>query len=154
MAKTLRPFTSCVWNKKGICLSTVKHSTFNRPSRPKFYVTKEQLEYLSSMSSWTQIAKFLGVSRMTVYRRRVEFGLLSDPTTSISSIDLLRIQTMCRSGRNYAVGSIEVHGSPGYTRTAQKCCDKLTPWIWHWGGEVVLQGGDLIPCPVQIPSGT
>ena len=77
--------------------------TFNRPGRPKFNVTKEQLEYLSSMSSWTQIAKFLGVSIMTVYRRRVEFGLLSDPTTSISSIDLLRIQTMCRNGRNHAM---------------------------------------------------
>ena len=70
--------------------------TSNGPGRPKFDVTKEQLEYLSSMSfSWTQIAQLLGVSRMTIYRRRVEFGLLNEPTTSVSTSDLLlRIQTM------------------------------------------------------------
>lgn len=72
--------------------------TSNGPGRPKFGVTKEQLEYLSSMSfSWTQISQLLGVSRMTVYRRRVEFGLLNEPTASISTSDLLlRIQTMRR----------------------------------------------------------
>ena len=38
-------------------------------------ITKEQLEYLSSISfSWSEIAQVLGV-----YRRRVEFGLLSEP---------------------------------------------------------------------------
>ena len=44
---------------------------------------------------WTQIAQLLGVSRIIVYRRRVEFGLFNDPSTSISTSDLLlRIQTM------------------------------------------------------------
>lgn len=37
--------------------------------RPRFDVSKEQLEYLLSLSfSWTEIASLLGVSRMTLYR--------------------------------------------------------------------------------------
>jgi len=48
--------------------------------RPRFDISREQLLYLSSMSfSWTDIAKMLGVSRMTIYRRRVEFSLVEDP---------------------------------------------------------------------------
>ena len=44
--------------------------------RPPFIVAKEQLEYLRSLSfSWTDIALLLGVSRMTLYRRRQEFGM-------------------------------------------------------------------------------
>ena len=44
--------------------------------RPPSIVAKEQLEYLCSLSfSWTDIALLLGVSRMTLYRRRQEFGM-------------------------------------------------------------------------------
>ena len=44
--------------------------------RPRFDISKDQLEYLSSLSfSWTDIAAILGVSRMTIYRRRQEFNL-------------------------------------------------------------------------------
>ena len=46
---------------------------------PHFDIQREQLLYLSSMSfSWTDIARMLGVSHMTIYRRRVEYGLLQD----------------------------------------------------------------------------
>ena len=39
------------------------------PGRPKFEISKDQLEYLASMGfKWNQIAALLGVSRMTVYR--------------------------------------------------------------------------------------
>ena len=62
------------------------------PGRPRFNITKEQLQYLSSMSfSWSHIATLLGVSRMTVYRRRVEFGLLFDPEARISNDELISI---------------------------------------------------------------
>ena len=44
--------------------------------RPRFDINESQLEYLASLSfSWTQIASLLGVSRMTIYRRRVEFNM-------------------------------------------------------------------------------
>ena len=37
--------------------------------RPSFDVSKEQLEYLSSMQfTWSEIAALIGVSRSTVYR--------------------------------------------------------------------------------------
>ena len=48
-----------------------------RRGRPRFEVTADQLEYLVSLSfSWTCIARMLGISRMTLYRRRVQFGML------------------------------------------------------------------------------
>lgn len=48
--------------------------------RPRFEITREQLVYLAGMSfSWTNIASMMGVSRMTIYRRRVEYGLVVDP---------------------------------------------------------------------------
>ena len=49
-----------------------------RRGRPRFDVSKDQLEYLSSLSfTWTEIASLLGVSRMTVYRRRRELNVLN-----------------------------------------------------------------------------
>ena len=37
--------------------------------RPKFLISKDQLEYLSSLGfKWKEIAVLIGVSRMTVYR--------------------------------------------------------------------------------------
>ena len=44
--------------------------------RPRLDISQEQLEYLRSLSfSWTEIVFLLGVSRMTVYRRRREYGM-------------------------------------------------------------------------------
>ena len=44
------------------------------PGRPRFEISKEQLQYLSSLGfSWTEIASLLGVSRMTIYRFVVVF---------------------------------------------------------------------------------
>ena len=49
--------------------------------RPKFDISREQLLYLYSLSfSWTDISKMLGVSRMTIYRRRVAYGLTGEPS--------------------------------------------------------------------------
>ena len=57
--------------------------------RPRFDVTKEQLEYLRSMSfTWTDIGNILGVSQMTLYRRRRDYGLDSEPTNPSSDADL------------------------------------------------------------------
>jgi len=42
------------------------------PGRPKFDISRDQLTYLSSLFfKWTEIADLLGVSRMTVYRLKV-----------------------------------------------------------------------------------
>ena len=44
--------------------------------RPSAVVTREQLVYLRSMNfSWTHIAHLLGISRVTLFRRRRELGI-------------------------------------------------------------------------------
>lgn len=59
--------------------------------RPRFNISRDQLEYLCSMSfSWTKIASMLGVSRMTIYRRRVEYGITSSGS-NLSDGDLMSI---------------------------------------------------------------
>ena len=94
-----------------------------RPGRPRFNITKEQLEYLSSMSlSWSQISALLGVSRMTIYHRRVEFGLLIDPERCISNSDLNSIVHTMRS-EHPEVGETIVWGrlrSLGYRVTRER----------------------------------
>ena len=57
--------------------------------RPKFEISMEQLLYLRSMCfTWTQIAKILGVSLMTIYRRRQALGLIEEPSNSHSNREL------------------------------------------------------------------
>ena len=52
-------------------------TTTNGRGRPKFDISKDQLVQLRSLDfGWKQIADILGVSRMTVYRRRQEFLML------------------------------------------------------------------------------
>ena len=44
--------------------------------RPRALITREQLEYLRSMNfSWGHVAELLGVSRLTIYRRRRALGM-------------------------------------------------------------------------------
>ena len=58
--------------------------------RPSFSIHRSQLEYLRQLNfSWTEIADLVGVSCMTIYRRRIEFGMLDDNTLSIDTILLI-----------------------------------------------------------------
>lgn len=57
----------------GSCSGTLAYQVpvvhTGRRGRPRFDVTKEQLEYLASLSfSWIEIAALLGVSRTTIFR--------------------------------------------------------------------------------------
>lgn len=62
-----------------------------RRGRPRFNITANQLSYLTSLSfTWVQIARMLGISRMTLYRRRIEFGMLR-PGRTIRDDELLRL---------------------------------------------------------------
>ena len=64
-------------------------TSLGRRGRPTFGIQKEQLLCLSSLGfSWAAIAKLLGVSRMTVYRRRRQFGLLVDPQNTLDDQEL------------------------------------------------------------------
>ena len=64
-------------------------STVYQPGRPKFDITKQQLEYLRSLGfTWVQIAKLVGVSRMTIFRRRQEFEMAESFNMSITDHEL------------------------------------------------------------------
>ena len=64
--------------------------------RPSFEVSCDQIEYLRSLSfSWTDIASLLGISRMTLYRRRRVFGLTNVGTT-LDDDSLKRLLTELR----------------------------------------------------------
>jgi len=65
--------------------------------RPRFDITRDQLEYLSSLSfNWTQISALLGVSRMTVYRQRAEFDMLGDTSEPLTNDEVRRHVTNMR----------------------------------------------------------
>ena len=73
-----------------------------RRGRPKLIVTRDQLEYLSSLFfSWSDVAKLLGVSRMTVYQRRQELGLLTEPQHTLNDSELSRVLAEMRLRHPY-----------------------------------------------------
>ena len=78
--------------------------------RPRFEIPKEQLVYLSSLSfSWTDISRMLGVSRMTIYRRRVEYDLVRDPGNVPTSSHLRAIVREIKNGQPQ-LGEVMVMG--------------------------------------------
>ena len=63
--------------------------TTSSRGRPPFIIAKEQLVYLRSLSfSWSAISSLLGVSRMTIYRRRRAYGMLDELSCSMSRSEL------------------------------------------------------------------
>ena len=71
--------------------------TASQPGRPRFDISREQLQYLRSMSfTWVQISEILGVSYMTVYRRRREYGMMENPDGNITDSELHEILRLMR----------------------------------------------------------
>ena len=91
--------------------------------RPRFGISREQLLYLSSLSfNWTDISNMLGVSRMTIYRRRVEYGLMGDPTTVPTDLQLRTILKEMKLGHP-ELGEVLVMGrlrGMGYKVTRER----------------------------------
>ena len=110
-------------------------------SRPHFVVKREQLIYLASLGfSWTSIASLLGVSRMTVYRRRVEYGLLADPVSTLNDNELKDLLRRIRRehpniGQTMIMGLIRAQGyhvSRARVRDAIQQIDPLSTALrWH-----------------------
>ena len=110
--------------------------------RPRYCIYKEQLQYLRSMSfSWVQIATLLGVSYSTVYRRRMEFGLVQDSIgQTVDDATLIALVNEIRR-QQPALGQTMVWGqlrSQGYhvtrarVRSAIRSTDPInTALRWH-----------------------
>ena len=102
--------------------------------RPRFTISKEQLLYLRSLSfTWTSISKMLMVSRMTIYRRRVEYDLNEDNSLSISDEVLATavrgiIEQHPAVGQSFVWGVLRSQGcvvSRERVRQAVRRCDPL-----------------------------
>ena len=126
--------------------------------RPRFYISRGQLQYLRSLSfSWSAIADILMVSRMTLYRRRVEFGLLDEPSSVIGEEDLLSIvRDILREhpqvGQSFILGRLR---SLGYrvtrerVRQAVRLCDPLSTAL-RWHGNPAYRRPYSVPGPNSL----
>ena len=111
------------------CYMVPLQQSTNRRGRPRFSIDREQLEYLRSLSfTWVDISNLLGVSRMTVYRRRVEFGLVGDDgATNVDDGTLTRIIGEIRTdlpevGETMIMGRLR---SLGLHIPRQRVCESL-----------------------------
>lgn len=126
--------------------------------RPRFHITKEQLLYLSSMSfSWSDVSKMLGVSRMTIYRRRVEYDLVQDPRSVPSDVQLRTILREIKHGQP-ELGEVLVMGrirSMGYKvtrdrlRQAIRLMDPLHTAL-RWRGGLTSRRSYSVPGPNSL----
>ena len=81
--------------------------------RPRFDIGRDQLEYLSSLNfTWTAIASMLGVSRMTIYRRRREFLEMGEAISDANLLHLLREMrpTFPEMGEVMVLGRLRARG--------------------------------------------
>ena len=112
------------------------------PRRGRPDISREQLQYLSSLSfSWSQIAALVGVSRMTVYRRRAEFDMLNDVREHMTIDEVKRHVTEMRlqspnMGESMAIGRFRALGfqvSRDQVRQAIRETDPLNTAL-RWPG--------------------
>lgn len=114
--------------------------------RPKFDIKRNQLEYLEDMSfNWTQIAQILGVSRTTIYRRRLELSMnTSSPRSNVSDDELELVIRQIHSeaptlGERMIMGklrSIGVRVSRARVRTCIRRVDPINTAL-RWRGNLV-----------------
>ena len=84
--------------------------------RPHFEISRYQLEYLRSLSSsWTAISSLLGVSRMTIFRRWQEFGMVEDHSRELNDDELRTVLTQLRRelaqlGERMVIGRLRFMG--------------------------------------------
>ena len=77
--------------------------------------------------TWTDIARLVGVSRMTIYRRREEYGILNEPVQRLSDSELrqkvLEIKRLLlQVGESIVLGQLR---SMGYTVTRWRVREAL-----------------------------
>jgi len=134
------------------------NQSVSRRGRLRFTILKDQLEYLHSLSfTWTEMASLLGVSRMTLYRRRQEFGLLDDPTRTVSDTELrrkvLEIKTMLPTvGERIIMGQLRAQGfhvTRCRVREIIRAMDPINTAL-RWQGAVTAKRSYSIPGPNSL----
>ena len=81
--------------------------------RPNFCVERTQIEYLRTLNfSWTEIGELLGVSRMILYRRKRDYGILETPNRAVSNAELTGLLQQLRHdcGETMTMGHLRAMG--------------------------------------------
>lgn len=130
----------------------------SRRGRPRFIVSCEQLLYLRSLSfTWTEIASLLGVSRMTVFRRRQEFGILNDPSIEINDAELRVVLSQIRRtfpelGEKMVIGHLRSLGynvTRSRVRNAIRVTDPINVAL-RWQGNLTVRRPYSVPGPNSL----
>ena len=126
--------------------------------RPRFIVSCEQLLYLRSLSfTWTEIASLLGVSRMTIFRRRQEFGILNDPSIEINDTELRVVLSQLRRtfpelGEKMVIGHLRSLGynvTRNRVRNAIRITDPINVAL-RWHGNLTARRPYSVPGPNSL----
>ena len=130
----------------------------SRRGRLRFTITQEQLLYLRALCfTWTDIALILGVSRMTIFRRRQEFGILDDATNIIDDTQLRLLLSDLRKSSPH-LGEVMVMGhlrSLGYNvprarvRNAIRATDPINTAL-RWQGSITSRRPYSVPGPNSL----
>ena len=105
------------------------------------------------MSSWTNIVLLLGMSRMTIFRRRQEFGMLDDATNTIDDTQLrLLLLDLRKSSPHLEVMVMDHLRSLRYNvprarvRSAIRATDPINTAL-RWQGIVISRRPYSVPGP-------
>ena len=127
--------------------------------RPKFEISRDQLEYLHSMMfNWTKIAAMLGVSRATIYRRRIEVGLSgSGDESNITDQQLESILRVMRRetptiGQTMAIGKLRSMGIRVSRNRVRSCIRAIDPisTALRWRGQLARRQPYSVPGPNSL----
>ena len=126
--------------------------------RPRFKITQYQLHYLRSlMFSWSSIASLLGVSRMTVYRRRQEYGMVVELSRTLSNEQLqtvlreLRLSNPC-FGEKMIIGRLRSMGYQISRSRVRDCVRNADPinTALRWQGNITARRPYTVPGPNSL----
>ncbi len=117
-----RPHTECLldalrdiirdWEHYLERLDSLRQETMYHPpivhvrcrGRPKFHISRDQLVYLRNLYFfWARISCLLSVSRMTIYRRRRNYGLLREDSIIPNDLDLGTLVRSIQLDSPYAI---------------------------------------------------
>ena len=134
-------------------MAPFQRSIVSSRGHPSLIITHDQLEYLAYLSfTWTDVAILLGVSHMTLYRRRREFGLLQSTSRTPSNDELEQILVdMRRDHPDYGETMVIGHlWSLGYrvSRCRLRQCIHATDPI---NVALCWRGGPSVRRPYSVP---